>query len=39
MTGAVPGRQARQAATRQAPVPAPGYQPGILEILFGTEAP
>jgi site-specific recombinase XerD len=31
------GEQARQAATRQAPVPAPGYQPGILEILFGTE--
>jgi integrase len=33
------GGQARQAAARQAPVPAPGYQPGTLEILFGTEAP
>jgi site-specific recombinase XerD len=33
------GEQARQAATRQAPVPAPGYQPGVLEILFGTAAP
>jgi len=30
------GEQARQAAARQAPVPAPGYQPGTLEILFGT---
>jgi site-specific recombinase XerD len=33
------GEQARQAAGRQAPVPAPGYQPGTLEILFGTGAP
>jgi site-specific recombinase XerD len=33
------GEQARQAAARQAPVPAPGYQPGTLEILFGTGAP
>jgi site-specific recombinase XerD len=33
------GEQARQAAGRQAPVPAPGYQPGVLEILFGTAAP
>jgi site-specific recombinase XerD len=33
------GEQARQAAARQAPVPAPGYQPGTLEILFGTAAP
>jgi integrase len=32
------GEQARQAAARQAPVPAPGYQPGTLEILFGTGA-
>ena len=32
------GEQARQAAARQAPVPAPGYQPGKLEILFGTGA-
>ncbi len=30
--------QARQAAVRQAPVPAPGYQPATLEILFGTGA-
>jgi len=30
------GEQARQAAARQAPVPAPGCQPGTLEILFGT---
>jgi len=33
------GEQARQAAARQGPVPAPGYQPGTLEILFGTAAP
>jgi site-specific recombinase XerD len=33
------GEQARQAGARQAPVPAPGYQPGTLEILFGTGAP
>ena len=33
------GEQARQAATRQAPVPAPGYQPGTLETLFGTGTP
>jgi site-specific recombinase XerD len=33
------GEQARQAAARQAPVPAPGYRPGTLEILFGTAAP
>jgi len=32
------GEQARQAAARQGPVPAPGYQPGTLEILFGTAA-
>lgn len=32
------GEQARQAAARQAPVPAPGYQPATLEILFGTGA-
>jgi site-specific recombinase XerD len=32
------GEQARQAAARQAPVPAPGYEPGTLEILFGTGA-
>jgi site-specific recombinase XerD len=32
------GEQARQAAARQAPVPAPGYRPGTLEILFGTGA-
>ena len=32
------GEQARQAGARQAPVPAPGYQPGTLEILFGTGA-
>ena len=32
------GEQARQAAARQAPVPAPGYQPGTLEILFGAGA-
>jgi site-specific recombinase XerD len=32
------GEQARQAAARQAPVPAPGYQPGTLEVLFGTGA-
>jgi site-specific recombinase XerD len=31
--------QAGQAAARQAPVPAPGYRPGTLEILFGAEAP
>jgi site-specific recombinase XerD len=29
------GEQAKGAAARQAPVPAPGYQPGTLEILFG----
>jgi site-specific recombinase XerD len=28
--------QARNAAARQALVPAPGYRPGALEILFGT---
>ncbi len=33
------GEQARQSAARQAPVPAPGYRPGTLEILFGTAAP
>jgi hypothetical protein len=33
------GEQARQAAARQAPVPAPGYQPGTLEILFGAGTP
>lgn len=33
------GEQARQAAARQAPAPAPGYQPGTLEILFGAGAP
>jgi integrase len=33
------GEQARQAAARQAPVAAPGYRPGTLEILFGTAAP
>ncbi|HUN32523.1 MAG TPA: site-specific integrase, partial [Trebonia sp.] len=33
------GGQARQAAARQAPVPAPGYRPGTLEVLFGTERP
>jgi integrase len=32
------GEQATQSAARQAPVPAPGYQPGTLEILFGTGA-
>jgi|SRR5215813_558972 len=32
------GEQARQAGARQAPVPAPGYQPGTLEVLFGTGA-
>jgi site-specific recombinase XerD len=32
------GEQARQAAARQVPVPAPGYQAGTLEILFGTGA-
>lgn len=30
------GEQARQAAARQAPVPAPGYRPETLEMLFGT---
>jgi site-specific recombinase XerD len=33
------GEQARQAAARQAPVPAPGYQPETMEILFGTGTP
>jgi len=33
------GEQARHAAARQAPVPAPGYQPGTLEVLFGAGAP
>jgi site-specific recombinase XerD len=33
------GQQARQAAARQALVPAPGYRPGTLEVLFGTAAP
>ena len=33
------GERAGQAAARQAPVPAPGYRPGTLEILFGTAAP
>jgi site-specific recombinase XerD len=33
------GQQASLAAARLAPVPAPGYQPGTLEILFGTGAP
>jgi integrase len=28
--------QARNAAARQAPAPAPGYRPGTLEVLFGT---
>jgi site-specific recombinase XerD len=28
--------QARNAAARQAPVPAPGYRPDTLEVLFGT---
>jgi site-specific recombinase XerD len=32
------GEQARQAAARQEPAPVPGYQPGTLEILFGTGA-
>ena len=32
------GEQARQAAARQAPVPAPGYQPGTLGVLFGAGA-
>jgi integrase len=29
------GEQAGNAAARQAPVPAPGYRPGTLEVLFG----
>jgi site-specific recombinase XerD len=29
------GEQARNAAARQAPVPAPGYRPDTLEVLFG----
>jgi site-specific recombinase XerD len=33
------GEQARQAAARQAPVPAPGYQPETMEILFGAGTP
>ena len=33
------GERAGKAAARQAPVPAPGYRPGTLEILFGTAAP
>jgi len=32
------GEQARQAAARQAPAPAPGYRPGALEVLFGAGA-
>ena len=32
------GQQAGQAAARQAPVPAPGYRPGTLEVLFGAGA-
>ena len=30
------GEQARQAAGRAAPVPAPGYRPETLSVLFGT---
>ena len=33
------GEQARQAAARQAPMPATRYQPATLEISFGTERP
>jgi len=29
------GEQARQAAARQAPVPAAGYRPAALDVLFG----
>jgi integrase len=32
------GEQGRQAAARQAPVPAPGYRPDTLEVLFGAGA-
>ena len=31
--------QVRQAAARRAAVPAPGYQPGTLAVLFGQQAP
>jgi hypothetical protein len=30
------GEQARQAAGRAVPVPAPGYRPETLNVLFGT---
>jgi site-specific recombinase XerD len=30
--------QTRQAAARAHPVPAPGYRPGTLEVLFGNDA-
>jgi len=30
--------QIRQAAARARPVPAPGYQPGTLDVLFGNGA-
>ena len=31
--------QARQAARRAAPPPAPGYRPETLQVLFGTAGP
>ena len=33
------GEQARQAAARARPAPAPGYRPETLDVLFGTGAP
>jgi integrase len=33
------GEQARQAAARAHPAPAPGYRPETLDVLFGTGAP
>jgi integrase len=33
------GEQARQAAARGRPAPAPGYRPETLDVLFGTGAP
>jgi len=32
------GEQARQAAERRSPVPAPGYRPETLDVLFGRDA-
>jgi hypothetical protein len=31
--------QVRQARQRARPVPAPGYRPETLDVLFGTQAP